>query len=127
MVTGIPFFREGSTFHLTKFSVEVAEECSGIRSSIALFITSILAGQLFLNSTSRKIILILSVFPITIVKNGLRIVTLSLLGNYVDIRILSSALHKQGGIPFFILALAFSGTIFWFLRKSEKRSFLQKN
>jgi len=120
-ISGIPFFREGVTFQLTELSVEVAEQCSGIRSSIALFITSILAGHLFLNSTSRKIILILFVFPITIVKNSLRIVTLTLLGNYVDVRILSGALHKQGGIPFFILAFTVLGTILWFLRKSEVR------
>ncbi|GBE04608.1 transmembrane exosortase [bacterium BMS3Abin10] len=122
MISGIPFFREGLTFHLSELSVEVAEQCSGIRSSIALFITGLLAGHLFLESTSKKIILLLAVFPITIFKNGLRILTLALLGNYVDVRILSSTLHKKGGIPFFILALTVLGTVLWFLRRMEKRN-----
>lgn len=127
MISGIPFLREGLTFHLSELSVEVAEECSGIRSSIALFITGLLAGHLFLKSTSKKIILLLLVFPITIFKNGLRVLTLSLFGNYVDVRIFSSALHKQGGIPFFILAFAMLITILWFLRRLEKRNYLQRN
>ena len=38
IVTGIPFQRKGSVFHLPGISVEVAEQCSSIRSSLALFI-----------------------------------------------------------------------------------------
>ena len=118
-ITGVPVLREGFTFHLSGMSVEVAKQCSGIRSSIALVITSIIAGQLFLKTGWRKWALVLSIFPITIFKNGLRIATLSLLGNYVDPRILSSELHKSGGIPFFLVALMLLAPVLWFLRRSE--------
>ena len=121
-LTGIPILRDGFIFHLPGLSIEVAEQCSGIRSSIALLITSIMAGQLFLKSASRKIVLVLVIIPITIFKNGLRIVTLSLLGVYVDQSILSSALHKKGGIPFFFLSLIFLGAILWLLKRYEKKS-----
>ena len=120
-LTGIPLLRDGFIFHLPGISIEVAEQCSGIRSSIALLITSIMAGQLFLRSAPGKIVLALSIIPITIFKNGLRILTLSLLGVYVDERILSSELHKKGGIPFFFFSLIFLGSILWLLRRSEKR------
>jgi exosortase len=119
-LTGVPFVRDGTVFHLPGLSVEVAEQCSGIRSSLALFITSIIAGQLFLKTGWKKVVLSLCIFPITIFKNGLRVVTLSLLGVYVDERILSSVVHKQGGIPFFILALIPFGIILWLLMKSER-------
>jgi exosortase len=119
-LTGVPVLREGFTFHLSGLSIEVAKQCSGIRSSIALVITSIIAGQLFLHSNWRRLILVLSVFPITIFKNGLRIVTLSLLGTYVDARILGSELHKSGGIPFFLVALLLLAPILWILRKGDK-------
>ena len=119
-LTGIPVFREGFLFHLPGISIEVAKECSGIRSSIGLLITSLMAGHLFLKTGWRKSILSLSVFPIAIVKNGLRIVTLSLLAVYVDERILSSALHHKGGIVFFIPSLFFLWLILSVLRKSEK-------
>jgi exosortase len=119
-LTGVPYFREGFTFHLSSLSIEVAPQCSGIRSTLALFITSVLAGHLFLRTGWKKAALSLSIFPITIFKNGLRIVTLTLLGAYVDPRILSSSLHRKGGIPFFILALAIFMPILWYLRKTEK-------
>jgi exosortase len=121
-VTGVPILREGFTFILPTLTIEVAEQCSGINSSIALFVSSIVAAQLFLRTGWKKIVLVLSIFPITILKNGLRIVTLSLLGAYVDPRILSGDLHRKGGIPFFIVALAMLAPILWLLRRSEKKS-----
>ena len=120
-ITGVPVLREGFTFHLPGLSIEVAKQCSGIRSSIALVITSIIAGKLFLNTGWRKWILVLAIFPVTVFKNGLRIVTLTLLGTYVDPRILGSELHKSGGIPFFAVALLLLAPVLWFLIKSEKR------
>ena len=125
-LTGVPIFREGFTFHLPGLSVEVAKQCGGIRSSLVLFIVSILAGHLFLSSWRRKFILSLWVLPITIVKNAIRIVTLTLLGVYVDPRILESTLHRRGGIPFFIVALSLFGVVLWFLRRSESRGALKE-
>ena len=126
-LTGVPVLREGFTFHLPRLTIEVAEQCSGINSSIALFVASIVAGQLFLRTGWKKVVLVLSIFPITILKNGMRIVTLSLLGAYVDPRILSSDLHRKGGIPFFIVALAMLAPILWILRRSEKKNVRTEN
>jgi exosortase len=125
-LTGVPIFREGFTFYLPGLSVEVAKQCGGIRSSLVLFIVSILAGHLFLTSRKRKFILSLCVLPITIVKNAIRIVTLTLLGVYVDPRILDSMLHRRGGIPFFIVALSLLGIVLWLLRRSESNGFFQE-
>lgn len=120
-VTGVPILREGFIFHLPGLSIEVAKQCSGIRSSLALAITSLVAGELFLQTGWKKLILVLSAIPITILKNGMRIVTLSLLGAYVDPRILGSDLHKRGGIPFFILALAVMAPVLLWLIKTERK------
>jgi exosortase len=122
MASGVPFLREGFVFHLSGMSVEVAKQCSGIRSALALFITALLAGHLFLNTWWKKVILVLCIFPIAMFKNGIRIVSLTLLGTYVDPRILKSSLHQEGGIPFFIVALLLMAPILYFLRRSEKKS-----
>lgn len=119
-LVGVPVLRKGFVFHLPGLSIEVAKQCSGIRSSIALVITSLIAGQLFLRTRWRRLLLTLSVFPVTVLKNGLRIVTLTLLGTYVDPRILGSELHKSGGIPFFGIALMMLAPILWFLRRGER-------
>jgi exosortase len=126
-LTGVSVLREGFTFHLPRLTIEVAEQCSGINSSIALFVASIVAGQLFLRTRWKKVVFVLSIIPITILKNGMRIVTLSLLGIYVDQRILYGELHRKGGIPFFIIALAMLAPILWILRRSEKKSIRTKD
>jgi exosortase len=119
-LTGVPVYRDGFLFHLPGISVEVAKQCSGIRSSLALFITSILAGYLFLHTGWKKGVFTLSIIPIAIIKNGVRIVTLSLLGAYVDRGFLTNSfLHNNGGILFFILGLILLTPILWLLRRSE--------
>ena len=121
-LTGVPFQREGFLFHLPGISVEVADVCSGIRSSLALFITGVLAGHLFLDRFWKKLFLALLVFPVTILKNGLRITTLSLLGAYVDERWLTqSFLHHSGGFVFFIPALGIMAGALWILRATERK------
>ena len=119
-LSGIPFLKEGSVFHLPGMSIQVAKECSGIRSSLGLIITGILAGHLFLRTGWKKFILILFIYPITVLKNGIRIVTLSSLAVYVDERFITqSFLHRSGGFLFFIPALLLLGIILWWLRKTE--------
>jgi exosortase len=122
-LSGVPYVREGFVFHLPNVSVEVAEVCSGIRSSLALFITSVLAGHFFLDKFWKKVVLAVIVFPVTVFKNGLRIITLSLLGAYVDPSFLGRGLlHTSGGFFFFIPALFLLGLTLWALRKQGSRS-----
>ncbi len=115
---GVPLIREGAIFRLPGVDLEVAQQCSGIRSSLALLITSVLAGQVFLTGRWRKIALALAVFPVTIFKNGVRIATLYLLSYFVDMRIIQGGfLHKSGGFVFFGLGLVALAYVLWLLRK----------
>ena len=118
-LVGVPVFRSGFTFSLPGFTIEIAEECSGIRSSLALLITSLLAAHLCLRSVWTKTVLILATLPLLIVKNGIRIVTLSLLSMYVDPGFLTGRLHHQGGVVFFLLALVLLASLLWLLQKPE--------
>ena len=117
---GVPVFRDGFLFTLPGLTIEVAEQCSGIRSGLSLFLVGILAGHIFLKSGWRRLALAAAVLPITIAKNGLRIVTLSLLGAYVDRQVLSGPLHKAGGIPFFGVALVMLAVVLWVLRRGDR-------
>jgi len=115
---GVPFVKGGSYFHLPGFDIIVADACSGIRSSIALLITTVLAGHLFLRKFWKQVFLAVAVFPVTVFKNGVRIVTLYLLSYFVDIRIIEGGfLHKSGGFIFFGLGLVILGIILWFLKE----------
>jgi exosortase len=126
-LAGVPVFRTGFVFSLPGVTIEVAKECSGIRSSLALLITTLLAGHLFLRSPWRKAVLILVAVPLLIVKNGIRIVTLSLLSIYVDPSFLTGSLHHKGGFVFFLLALALLAPVLWLLEKSERIESLHRS
>jgi exosortase len=119
--TGVPMTRDGFVFHLVTTDIEVAKECSGIRSALSLVITGVLAANLFLHLGWSRVLLVISTVPITILKNGFRIASLSILGVYIDERILGSDLHRRGGILFFVLALLLVWAEIVLLRKAEGR------
>jgi exosortase len=119
-LTGASYLRSGLVFEFSNLVVEVVEQCSGVRSSLTLFILSILSGAMFLRTMSRRIVLAIAVFPITVVKNAFRIVAITLLANHVDPRFLTNHwIHSSGGIPFFAVALALLIPLVWALRWSE--------
>lgn len=115
----IPFSRDGVIFALPSVTIEIAQECSGIRSSLILVIAGLVLGHLFLQRTWSKIVLLILLVPLTIVKNAFRIFTLSTLGIYVDPSFLSGRLHHQGGIVFFAASFAVLWGIVWGLQKLE--------
>ena len=120
-LTGTTYFRQGFVFQLAGITIEVAKECSGIRSTLALIISCVVAGHLFLKSGRRQFVLLVAILPITIFKNAVRILTLSLLAIYVDTRFITEGwLHHSGGIVFYIPALGLLGVVLWWLGRGEK-------
>ena len=119
-LSGIPFLREGQIFQLPNITIEVAQECSGIRSSVVLFITSILAANMFLKTTWRRFALVAIVIPLGILRNGFRILVIGLLCVHVGPQMIHSVIHRRGGPLFFVLSLFPLLFFLWFLRKSDK-------
>ena len=119
---GIPFLRQGFTFALPGVTIRVAEECSGIRSTLALLICTVLASHLFLRNSLNRLLLCVVAIPIAIVKNGLRIASLSTLAAYVDPIFLTGPIHHKGGALFFLFALIPMALLLRVLQKSEVRS-----
>jgi exosortase/archaeosortase family protein len=101
--------------------IEVARECSSIRSSMMLIVTTMFLAQLFLRSWWKKALLILVAIPLSVAKNALRIFTIAELGTRVDPGFLDGKLHRHGGIVFFSLAVVVVGLLVWALRGSEFR------
>lgn len=117
---GVPYLRHDLVFVLPGVSIRVAEECSGIRSTLALLITTALASYLFLKAGWRKMILLFAVVPMAIIKNGLRIAGLTLLSIYVDPGFLTGNLHRRGGIVFFVIALIPMALLLLLLERGER-------
>jgi exosortase len=120
-LSGVPVLREGFIFRLPRMSIEVAKECSGIRSSIALLILAVLVAHFSFRPLWKKAVFVAAGLLMMLVKNGVRIATLTLLANYVDPGFLFGRLHRQGGLVFFLVGLALLAPVYWLLRKSERR------
>ena len=58
--------------------------------------------------------------PLSVAKNGLRIFTIGMLGTRVDRSFLTGRFHHNGGIVFFLIALAVIFILLWILRRGER-------
>ena len=125
-LSGMPVFRNGTVFQLPGFSLEVAPQCSGIHSSLVLFITSLVAGHLFLVSGWRRAVLALAVIPLALLRNGFRIVTIGYLCVNVSPDMIHSYIHRRGGPSFFVLSLIPFFLLLLFLRKTEAHSKVER-
>lgn len=123
---GMPVHREGLAFSLPGLNIMVAEECSGIRSSTVFWITAAAASYLFLRSGWSRLALIVLTVPILIFKNAVRITTLSWLGVNVSRDVLHGDLHRQGGVPFGLIAIALLIPAVAGIRKLEDRARREK-
>jgi exosortase len=120
---GIPVIRDDIVFGLSNITIRVDEGCSAIRSALSLFITSIVAGHFFLRSTSARFGIVVAMVPLAIVDNGIRIVGLSLLANYVDKGfLLDGRLHDLVGHIVFILSITILIIAIASLSRLERRS-----
>jgi exosortase len=117
---GTPVSRHGFLLSVPGVTIEVAKECSSIRSSIALFITCLLAAHLYLRTFWKKLVFVILGLLLSVVKNGIRITALTLLSVYVDPDFLSGRLHRQGGFVFFIVALLLLLPVFLWMERSDK-------
>ena len=123
MVIGMPAFRNDFTFVLPGLAIRVAEECSGIRSSLALVISGLVMAYLFLRSRWTRLVFVAVIVPLAILKNAVRIVALSWMAIHWDPSFITgSTVHRTGGIPVFLTSLMLLGGLAWLLRRFEPRS-----
>ena len=124
VLAGIPVFRSGVDFHMPGIAFSIAQECSGIRSTLVLFMCSLVAGHLFLRTAWRRWVFALLVIPLGIARNAVRILTLAWLCVRVDPSYIHSPLHRSGGPLFFALSLIPFGLVllwFWHAERKSRR------
>ena len=121
-LSGMPFLREGLFFQLPNIGIQVAQECSGIRSSWVLLMTSILASHLFLKTPWRRLVFVAFVIPLGILRNGFRIFVIGFLCVKEGPQMIHSLIHHRGGPAFFLLSLIPFLLLLWWLRNGENRT-----
>jgi exosortase C (VPDSG-CTERM-specific) len=121
-LTGTPILRDGTIIALPGMTLHVAQECSGIRSSWVLMITSVLAAYMFLKNPWRRLVLVAFVIPLALLRNGFRILVIGLLCVHISPRMIDSVIHHRGGPIFFALSLVpLFGLMVWLYRQEQKK------
>ena len=124
--TGTPVFRNGQVMELPGMTLEVARNCSGIRSSLVLFITSLIASYMFLSSPWHRGILVAMVIPLGILRNAFRVLVIGLLCVHVGPEMIDSWIHHRGGPLFFAASLVpLFAAAAWF-RHREKNAAVRR-
>jgi exosortase len=119
---GVPVFQQGMVLTVPGLIIQVAQECSSIRSSSMLIVATLVMAQALLFSFWRKVLVVGIAVPFSVLKNGLRIFVIASLGTRVDPGYLNGRLHHQGGILFFGVALSGILVLLLLLRKGELRA-----
>jgi exosortase C (VPDSG-CTERM-specific) len=117
---GTSFLRDGMVFQLPDITLQVAPECSGIHSTLVLFITSLLAAQMILRQPWRRAALCLAVIPLALLRNGFRVFVLGELCIHVGPEMIDSPIHHHGGPLFFVLSLVPFFLLLYFLKRTER-------
>src|SRR5258708_17314269 len=105
-MAGTPATQQGTVLDIPGLTIEVARECSSIRSSLLLIVMTMVLAHLFLGSWWRKSLLVAATIPLIVANKGLRIFVLAELGTRVDPGFLDGKLHHHGGIGFLALVVA---------------------
>lgn len=118
-IAQVPVARDSLILSIPGLDLEVAPECSSIRSSTMLIVITLLLAHLFLRSRWRKVLLLAASLPLAVAKNAIRIFTIAQLATRVDPAYLDGKLHHNGGVLFLALAVIVIVFLLWVLRRSE--------
>ena len=119
-VSDVPVLQDSIAFRLPGISLQIAPECSGIHSTMVLFITSLVAGHFFLRSPGKRVVLCLAVIPLALLRNGFRVFVLGELCTHIGPEMIDSPIHHHGGPLFFALSLLPFLLLLYWLRRSER-------
>ena len=122
---GIPVLQEGNMLYFAQTHLEVAEACSGLRSMTAFLMLSVLFAYFMAPVWWRRMLLVLSVVPLAIGANIVRITGTGILAHFFGARIARGVLHDFSGLAVFALGL---GCLFLeFMLLNRGRSERRKN
>ena len=103
---GYPVAQNGAMIMIGSYELMVKDACSGMNSIFALSAIGIFYIHEFVRDNPiRKVILILSIVPITILANVFRVVTLVLGAYYIGVDTIEGLFHDLTGIALFVFAL----------------------
>jgi exosortase len=100
-----PVLREGNLLVMDRYTLEVVDACSGIRSLTSLVALAMGYSYLAERRLRVRIFLVLAMVPVAIVSNGIRVVITALLVNYLGISAAEGFMHSFSGLAVFLVSV----------------------
>lgn len=119
---GVTAFREGNVIDLGPVQLQVAEACSGIRYLFPLTSLALLCAYFFRDRTWKRIVLVLSAMPISVVVNGVRIGIVGVLVEWYGAQAAEGFLHLFEGWVLFMATFALLIIEMWALSRVQPLS-----
>lgn len=119
----IPVYLEGNIIDLGEYQLQVVEACSGLRYMYPLLSISMIVAYITKGVLWKKVILVLSSIPITILMNSIRIGVIGVLVDQRGIEMAEGFLHYFEGWIIFMICMAILLAELWVLN----RVFKEKN
>ena len=99
---------EGVTLNLHGMRFIVAQECSGLNSLMALFLVGAVLAEISALSTGRKLAVLVLIFPIVVVANIIRLVTVIWMAEFVGAQFaLGTLVHGGSDVIVYLCAFMF--------------------
>lgn len=116
-ILGYRVVREGNIIHLNNITVAVAEACNGLRMIMAFFVIGGLVVLLVKRTWWEKIIVLLSILPIALLCNSIRLTLTAIAFTFLDGEQWGKIFHDFGGYMMMPLALGIIVLELWLLIK----------
>lgn len=99
---GISVFLEGNVIDLGGYKLQVAEACSGLRYLFPLMTLGFLMGYFYKGALWKRVLLLLSSVPITVLMNSIRVGTIGIMVEHWGIGMAEGFLHEFQGWAVFM-------------------------
>jgi exosortase D (VPLPA-CTERM-specific) len=116
-VTGLSAYREGNLIDLGFTKLQVVDACSGLRYFFPLILLGALLAYYFRGATWKKVVLVLSAVPVSVVTNSLRIASVGYLYQFFGPVVAEGFFHDFSGWFIFMLSLGILLAEMWLLKK----------
>lgn len=118
---GISVYLEGNVIDLGTYKLQVVEACNGLRYLFPLITLSVIASYFYNDSFWKKIIIVLSALPITVLMNSIRIGIIGVLVEYWGISMAEGFLHDFEGWIIFMACFSILLLEMWLLANISSR------
>lgn len=112
---GISVFLEGNVIDLGTYKLQVVEACSGLRYLFPLIALSIIASYFYQEALWKRVFVVISSIPITVLMNSFRIGVIGVLVEHYGIEQAEGFLHDFEGWVVFMACVALLVIEMWLL------------